>query len=176
MRRSLFALVLSACAAMARAGTFTTIEVIEYANVDGTSLLMDLRVPDDEALHPVIVYLHSGAWITGDRTGGPAIREASRGFAVASIDYRLAPKYTWPAQIEDCKAAVRWLRANAARYRLDPKRIAVFGTSAGGPLAARPGTTPDPPAVEGPSLGDPPLSRSVEAAIGFLRPPQLPTI
>ena len=176
MRRSLFALIVLACAAMARAGTFTTIEAIEFENVDGTSLLMDLRIPDDEALHPVIVYLHSGAWISGDRTGGPAIREAARGFAVASIDYRLAPQYTWPAQIEDCKTAVRWLRANAARYHLDPKRIGVFGTSAGGHLAAMLGTTANHPEFEGLQLGNPQFSSSVKAVIDFYGPTDLTKI
>ena len=78
-------------------GTFTTIEALEYANVDGKPLLLDLRIPDSPGPHPVIIYLHSGAWISGDRTGGPAIRQASRGYAVASIEYRLAPQYVWPA-------------------------------------------------------------------------------
>jgi acetyl esterase/lipase len=104
MSRSLIALVLFACATAASAGTFTTYPAIEYANAGGTSLQLDLRVPDGAGPHPVIVYLHSGAWITGDRTGGPALRQATRGYAVASIDYRLAPTWTWPSQIEDCKA------------------------------------------------------------------------
>src|SRR5260370_15377496 len=93
---------------------------------------------------PVILFLHSGAWITGERTGGPAIREAARGYAVASID-RLAPAYTWPAPLENCKTAVRWLRANATRYHLDPNRIAVLGASAGGHLGAMRATTSDRP-------------------------------
>ena len=134
---------------------------------------MDLRVPDDEGLHPVILYLHSGAWVTGDRTGGPVIRQASRGFAVASIDYRLAPQYTWPAQIEDCKTAVRWLRANAARYRLDPNRIGVFGTSAGGHLAAMLGTSANHPEFEAMELGNPQFSSAVSAVIDFYGPTDL---
>jgi len=134
---------------------------------------MDLRVPDNDGLHPVILYLHSGAWVTGDRTGGPAIREASRGYAVASIDYRLAPQYTWPAQIEDCKVAVRWLRANAAQYRLDPNRIGVFGTSAGGHLAAMLGTTANHPEFEAMELGNPQFSTAVSAVIDFYGPTDL---
>ena len=125
-------------------GTFRTIEAIEYSRPAGTPLLLDLRVPDDPGPHPVIIYLHSGAWITGDRTGGAAIRQASRGYAVASIDYRLAPRHTWPAQLDDVKAAIRWVRANAAQYGLDPDRIALFGASAGGHIAANLGTNPDP--------------------------------
>lgn len=141
-------------------GSFTTIEGIEYANVDGHPLLLDLRIPDGAGPFPVIVYLHSGAWITGDRTGGPAIRQASRGYAVASIDYRLAPQYVWPAQLDDCKAAVRWLRAHAQQYRLDPARVGVFGASAGGHLAAMLATTAD-------------ESSSVKAVVDFYGPTDL---
>jgi acetyl esterase/lipase len=118
-----------------------TLTTVEYAKPAGKSLLMDLRVPDGNGPFPVILFLHSGAWITGDRTGGPAIRQVSRGYAVASIDYRLAPQSTWPAQLDDCNEAIRWLRAHASQYRLDPDRIGVFGTSAGGHLAAVVGTT-----------------------------------
>ena len=160
-------------AAVARAGTFTTYSAIEYESVDGKPVLMDLRVPDDDGLHPVILYLHSGAWITGDRLGGPVIRQASRGYAVASIDYRLAPQYTWPAQIEDCKTAVRWLRANAARYRLDPNRIGVFGTSAGGHLAAMLGTTSNHPEFEAMELGNPQFSSAVSAVVDLYGPTDL---
>jgi len=91
MPRSLILILLLAAALEARAGTFTTFEALEYASPDGEALLMDLRVPDGAGPHPVIVYLHSGAWITGNRFGGPAVRQASRGYAVASIEYRLAP-------------------------------------------------------------------------------------
>jgi acetyl esterase/lipase len=154
-------------------GTFATYQSVEYANIGGKRLLLDLRVPDEPGLHPVILYLHSGAWISGDRTGGPAIRQASRGYAVASIDYRLAPQYTWPAQIEDCKAAVRWLRANAERYHLDPERIGVFGTSAGGHLAAMLGTTNDRSEFDGPELGNPQFSSRVKVVVDLYGPTDL---
>lgn len=122
---------------------------------------------------PVILFLHSGAWITGERTGGPAIREAARGYAVASIDYRLAPAYTWPAPLENCKTAVRWLRANATRYHLDPNRIAVFGASAGGHLGAMLATTSDRPEFEGLELGNPQFSSAVKAVVDFYGPTDL---
>jgi acetyl esterase/lipase len=154
-------------------GTFATIEGIEWANVGGKPLLMDLRVPDGPGPFPVILFLHSGAWITGDRTGGPAIRQASRGYAVASIDYELAPKSIWPAQIFDCKAAVRWLRANAAQYRLDPERVGVFGTSSGGHLAAVLGTSGGVAELEGPELGNPQFSSRVKAVVDFYGPTDL---
>ena len=175
----LFGLVVVATSALGQypptpgTGTFTTIEAIEYARVGADSLLLDLRIPDGPGPHPVIVYLHSGAWISGDRTGGPAIRQAARGYAVASIEYRFAPEYTWPAQIEDCKAAVRWLRANAARYNLDPERIGVFGTSAGGHLAAVLGTSGGVASLEGMHLGNPQFSSRVKAVVDFYGPTDL---
>jgi len=151
-------------------GSFSTIEGIEYARVGASPLLLDLRIPDGNGPFPVILFLHSGAWVTGDRTGGPAIRQASRGYAVASIDYPLAPQNVWPSQLEASKAAVRWLRANADRYHLDPDRIGVFGTSAGGHLAAMLGTTNDRPEFEGLSLGNPQFSSKVKVVVDMYGP------
>ena len=79
MRRALVLLFLLATPAFA--GAYSTIENIEYASPAGERLYLDLRIPAGAGPHPVIVYLHSGAWITGDRTGGPAIRQAARGYA-----------------------------------------------------------------------------------------------
>lgn len=172
MKRLLFVIALFAATA-ASAGTFTTYEAIEYASPGGQPLLMDLRVPDGKGPHPVILYLHSGAWITGDRTGGPAIRQAARGYAVASIDYRLAPQHIWPAQIEDAKAAVRWLRANAARFALDPNRIGVFGASAGGHIASILGTSGGVASLEGTELGNPQFSSRVKVVVDFYGPTDL---
>ncbi|HEV7920730.1 MAG TPA: alpha/beta hydrolase [Thermoanaerobaculia bacterium] len=181
MKRALAAVALLLLATSAFAGnpptpgtgTFTTIEALEFANVDGKPLLLDLRIPDGPGPFPLIVYLHSGAWISGDRSGGPAIRQAARGYAVASIDYRLAPQYVWPAQLEDCKAAVRWLRAHAAQYRLDPARVGVFGTSSGGHLAAMLATTNGRPEFEGAYLGNPDQSSSVKAVVDLYGPTDL---
>jgi acetyl esterase/lipase len=152
---------------------FTTIEGIEYANAGGKALLLDLRVPDGSGPYPAIIYLHSGAWISGDRTGGPAVRQASRGYVVASIDYPLAPQFVWPSQIEACKAAVRWLRANAARFHIDSDRIGVFGTSAGGHLAAVLGTSGGEASLEGMKLGNPQFSSRVKAVVDFYGPSDL---
>jgi acetyl esterase/lipase len=140
---SLWCAVLLLLALPAFAGTFTTYNAIEYTRAGNQPMLLDLRVPDGAGRWPVIVYLHSGAWITGDRSGGPAIREAERDYAVVSIDYPLAPQNIWPSQLDASKAAVRWVRANADLYHLDPNRIAAFGTSAGGHLAAMLGTDGD---------------------------------
>ena len=173
MPRTLVALLILCAATPAVAGTFTTYEAIEYASPAGQSLLMDLRVPDGPGPHPVILYLHSGAWITGDRFGGPALRQATRGYAVASIDYRLAPRHIWPAQIEDAKAAVRWLRANASRFHLDPARIGVFGASAGGHIGSILGTSAGVAALEGMELGNAQFSSRVRAVVDLFGPTDL---
>jgi len=90
---------------------------------------------------PLIVWVHGGAWQSGDKKSCPAIRFVQKGYAVASINYRLSQHAIFPAQIEDCKAAVRWLRANAKQYNLDPNRFGAWGASAGGHLVALLGTT-----------------------------------
>ena len=154
-------------------GTFTVLGDLEYARVANTSLKLDLYLPDSPGPHPVILWLHAGAWITGDRTGGPAIRQARRGYAVASIDYRLAPDFVFPAQIDDCKAAVRWLRANAATYHLDPERVGVFGASAGGHLAALLGTSGGVSSLEDLAMGNPQYSSRVQAVVDFYGPSDL---
>ena len=92
---------------------------------------------------PLIIWVHGGAWMGGDKTGCPAVRFVQRGYAVASINYRFSQHATFPAQIEDSKAAVRWLRANADKYNLDTKRFGAWGASAGGHLVALLGTTGD---------------------------------
>lgn len=171
MRR--FLIVLLLLAAPLAAQSYSIVPNLEYANVAGTSMQLDLRIPDGPGPFPVIVYLHSGAWITGDRTGGPAIRQATRGYAVASIDYPLAPQFIWPTQIEACKAAVRWVRANAARFHLDPSRVGAFGTSAGGHLAAMLGTSGGEASLEGLELGNAQFSSRVRAVVDFYGPTDL---
>jgi acetyl esterase/lipase len=90
---------------------------------------------------PVIVWVHGGAWLAGSKDHCPAASFVPRGYAVASINYRLSQHAKFPAQIEDCKAALRWLRANAKKYNLDPERFGVWGASAGGHLVALLGTS-----------------------------------
>jgi acetyl esterase/lipase len=90
---------------------------------------------------PVVVWIHGGAWEGGSKAASPAVPLASRGFVVASIGYRLSQAAPFPAQIQDVKAAIRWLRGHASDYRIDPDRIGVWGISAGGHLAALLGTS-----------------------------------
>ncbi|MEP6601687.1 MAG: alpha/beta hydrolase [Nitrospirota bacterium] len=127
-----------------------TIPNLVYKNTNGRQLLLDLYLPAEASgAVPVIIYLHGGGWEQGSRHQCPAFGLIPEGFAVASIDYRLSREAPFPAQIEDCKAAVRWLRANASKYNLDPDRFGVWGTSAGGHLAALLGTSGGAQELEG---------------------------
>lgn len=90
---------------------------------------------------PLIVWIHGGSWRYGDKVDTPALFFAKQGFAVASLNYRLTDKARFPAQIEDCKAAVRWLRAHAQEHNIDPDKVGAFGMSAGGHLVALLGVT-----------------------------------
>ena len=120
---------------------------IPYANTDNPRQKLDLLLPKNATENgtlPVIVYIHGGAWLAGDRVFGHDRLSAyvsSGKYAGVSIGYRLSREAKWPAQIHDCKAAIRWIRANADKYRLDPDRIGVIGDSAGGHLAAMLGTS-----------------------------------
>ena len=102
---------------------------------------LDLYLPEGERSLPLIVWIHGGAFRLGDKGDGVPLEYVEQGYAVASINYRLSQHALYPAQIEDCKAAVRWLRAYAAQYGLDPQRVVAWGPSAGGHLAAMLGVT-----------------------------------
>lgn len=131
---------------------------VSYAETTNPRQMLDLLLPENASTSqplPIIVFIHGGGWRNGDKR--MAWRRLTRfvqtgNYAAASINYRLIDEATWPAQIHDCKAAIRWIRGNAARYNVDPSRIAVMGTSAGGHLVAVLGTTAGNPEIDG-SLG-----------------------
>ncbi len=103
---------------------------------------LDLYLPaEDGAAHPLVVWIHGGGWEGGNKDGCPARPLVARGYAVASLNYRLSQHAIYPAQIEDCKAAIRWLRTHAAEHGIDRERVGVWGASAGGHLVALLGTT-----------------------------------
>src|SRR5262249_12029455 len=116
-----------------------------YAKVGkDRELKLDLYVPEKaEGKLPLVVWIHGGGWRGGTKTGTPAGGLAMAGFVVASVEYRLSGEAQFPAQIEDCKAAIRWLRANAEKHHIDPHRVGVWGGSAGGHLVALLGTAGD---------------------------------
>jgi alpha-L-fucosidase 2 len=117
---------------------------IEYGTAAGVSLRLDASVPDGPGPHPAVILVHGGGWSGGDKDGGPKkglmapMHEplSTAGFAWFSINYRLTPKFRHPAAVEDVETAIRWLKAHAAEYRIDPRRIALSGESAGGHLVA----------------------------------------
>ncbi len=123
---------------------------IVYRTVDGQVLKLDLFRPKNVGhAVPLVVWIHSGGWSRGRKERTPATVLVNDRYAVASIEYRLTGKAPFPAQIEDCKAAVRWIRANASKYNLDPEHIGVWGHSSGGHLAALLGTSGENPELEG---------------------------
>jgi acetyl esterase/lipase len=146
----------------------TLLPGLEYGRAGDEPLLLDLIAPSEPAdtPRPATIWLHGGGWYAGGREAGPTYwcaLLAAHGFVTASVDYRLSGDATFPAQIHDVKAAIRWLRANAGRYAIDPNRIGIWGHSAGGHLAALAAVTGDLPELEGDS-GSPSASSSVQAA------------
>jgi acetyl esterase/lipase len=119
----------------------TTHRDLAYVSGGHPRQTLDLYLPAATAPLPLIIWIHGGAFRMGSKADDVPTDYLALGYAVASINYRLSQHALFPAQIEDCKAAVRWLRANAARYHLDPARFAAWGSSAGGHLAAMLGTT-----------------------------------
>src|SRR5207249_346098 len=119
---------------------------IEYANADGQHLQLNLARPKTgDGPFPAVICIHGGGFRAGKREGydGLCLRLAQNGYVAMTVSYRLAPKYRFPAAVHDVKAAVRWARANAGKYHLDPARIGVTGGSAGGHLAQFLGVTSD---------------------------------
>lgn len=114
---------------------------LEYVPGGGRAQSLDLYLPEHaDGPLPLVVWIHGGAWSAGSKDRNAALPLMREGFATASVEYRFSQQAVFPAQIEDCKAAIRFLRANAAQYGLDPARIGVWGSSAGGHLVAMLGT------------------------------------
>lgn len=129
------------------------IDNIIYGNAGGTPLILELARPKSisKTPRPAVVFIHGGAWSSADRTNGTplVLLLAQHGFVAVSIDYRLSGAAGFPSQLEDGKCAVRFLRAHASAYGVDPGRIGVMGGSAGGHLAALAGLTGDEKLLEG---------------------------
>ncbi|MBN1103171.1 MAG: alpha/beta hydrolase [Deltaproteobacteria bacterium] len=126
---------------------------------------LDVYVPETgKGPFPLIVWIHGGAWKHGSKERCPPLPWSGKGYVVASINYRLSQDAKFPAQIKDCKAAIRWLRVHARKFKIDPTRIAVWGGSAGGHLASLVGTAGD---VEDWDPGYDPASSQVQAVIDW---------
>lgn len=148
---------------------------VTYATARGyRPLLLDLHVPDrTDGPMPCVVWVHGGGWRDGDRRFPPEEWKedlfaacVASGLAVATVDYRLSGEASFPAQLHDVKAAIRYLRDNADRYGIDPDRFGVWGESAGGHLAALVGLTADRRELEG-DLGVTGPSSAVAAVVSF---------
>lgn len=148
---------------------FTVIEKgVQYGEADGKPLLLDLAYPTETPgmpapeKMPAVIDVHGGGWTLGERDIGRGLMLPLNGFFYASIDYRLSQEAKFPAQIHDVKAAIRWLRAHADHYNVDPDRIGLRGGSAGGHLISLAGVTGDQPELEG-DCGWPGYSTVVQA-------------
>lgn len=139
---------------------------IEYANPDDQHVQLNLARPNTDGVHPCVLCIHGGGFRAGSRDSYNAqiIRLADKGYVAVTISYRLAPKYPFPAAVHDTKAAVRWLRANAKKYGIDPDRIGVTGGSAGGTLAQMLGVTAGVKEFEG-AGGNPEQSSAVKCVV-----------
>jgi acetyl esterase/lipase len=146
---------------------------VEYA-AQSQSQKLDIYIPDEgEGPFPVILSIHGGAFKSGDKGDGqvtPMLKGLKRGYAVVSINYRLSGEAIFPAQIYDVKAAVRWVRANAKQYKLNPDRIAAWGGSAGGHLSSLVGTSGNVKELEDLSQGNADKSSRVQAVVDWFGP------
>lgn len=150
---------------------------IEYGRVGDYSLQLDVYRPESlDKPVPGLIFIHGGAWAGGDRSMYHcyAMRFAKEGYVAATIEYRLVQEAKFPAAVEDCKCAVRWMRANAESLHVDPGRIAVIGGSAGGHLALLVGYSPDVPEFEG-TCGHEGVSSAVAAVVDIYGPYDLTT-
>lgn len=161
---------------------FTITRDIPYAGNDNPRQALDLFLPKKaktEKPLPVIAFIHGGAWRAGNKSFGlkrltPFVETGQ--YAGVSIAYRLTGEAIWPAQIHDCKAAIRWIHANAKQHNLDPNNIAVWGTSAGGHLVAMLGTSGDVEALEGEIGKHLDQSSRVDCVVNFFGPSELLTM
>ena len=155
---ALAAVVLLAAAAPADPPAAPAVKVtrgVTFATHGGEALQLDLAAPAAGGPYPAVVLFHGGAWRLGTRAQIGWVIEAlaAQGYVVASASYRLAPKHQFPAQLDDVRAAVRFVRANAKTYNADPEKVAVGGFSAGAHLAMLAAFDPRPPAPDAPGLG-----------------------
>jgi acetyl esterase/lipase len=143
---------------------------IEFSNVAGQHLQLDLAQPKGAGPFPAILCIHGGGFRAGKRESydGLCLTLAQKGYVAVTITYRLAPSFPFPAAVQDSKAAVRWLRANASKYNIDPKRIGVTGGSAGGHLAQFLGVTAGVQEFEG--EGNLEQSSAVQCVVNYYGP------
>ncbi len=178
--RSLPVLILLSAAAWAAIPTAPPdakhINDVVYAKAGSRELHLDLVLPASITKPlPCVVWIHGGGWRKGTHKANRAAWLAGHGYVVASVEYRLTDEAVFPAQIQDCKAAIRFLRANSKDYGIDPDRIGVWGSSAGGHLVALLGTSGGVKELEG-DYGSVGQSSRVQAVCDFFGPTDLTVI
>jgi acetyl esterase/lipase len=144
---------------------------IPYVENGHRNQVLDIYLPEklSEKPLPLMIWIHGGAWMGGNQANPPVMFLVSKGFALASIQHRMSSDAKWPAQSYDCKAAVRFLRANAAKYNFDPDHFGIGGDSSGGHLAAFMGTSGDVKEIEG-DLGSNGVSSRIQAVVDWFGP------
>lgn len=158
-----------------------TVPDIAYADTVNPRQTLDLILPKNPKADklPIIVYIHGGAWRAGHKKGGHRQLQrfvSSGNYAGVTVAYRLSQEAVWPAQIHDCKAAIRWIRAHADDYGLNASKLAVWGTSAGGHLVSMLGTSADVDALEGTLGKHQDQSTRVTCVANYFGPSQLLTM
>lgn len=169
--RCVLTLLLFVSGTLGRADDVILEQGVEYSRPGDMGLLLNIARPKAANRAPAILCIHGGGFRAGKRESWDARcqKMAERGYVAATVTYRLAPQHPFPAAIHDVKAAVRWLRANADRYHIDPERIGVVGDSAGGHLAQFLGVTEGRPEFEG-TGGAPDQSSRVSCVVNFYGP------
>jgi acetyl esterase/lipase len=171
-KQMLVVLVLVLAAAAALGKDVPVQKNIVYGRAGGVELKLDLATPaPTPAPVPAVLCVHGGGWSGGSKDGYTDILKqfAAHGYVAAAVEYRFVPQYPWPAQIEDVKCAVRWLRAHAKELNLDPDRIAAMGDSAGGHLSLMLGLMDPKDDLEGDG-GNPGFSSKVQAVVNKYGP------
>lgn len=143
---------------------------ILFASPGGHDLMLDIHLPADKQTPRLVMHIHGGGWVGGDRKRNRALWLAEYGYAVASIEYRMSHEGIFPTQIHDCKGALRWLRARADHYGYDASKVVVTGTSAGGHLAALMGSSGGVDELEGDTGGHHNQSSSVQGVMNYYGP------
>ncbi len=157
------------------AGDFVTLTDVPYTKVDGVELKLDVMSPQGEkGPLPAVVVIHGGAWRAGNKKDCRFIMPdfVRRGYVAISPQYRFCPRNTFPAQVEDVKAAVRWVKSHAKEYNIDPEHMGAIGFSAGGHLALMLGLTGPADGLEGKASAGAPDSR-VKAVVNYFGPTDL---
>jgi acetyl esterase/lipase len=170
VRLTALAWAMFACVAGAAEPDFRLLKDIDYARIGEVTLKLNLHLPAGSTRAPIIVWIHGGGWEKGAKEHNPFTGLVKHGFAVASVQYRLTDVAAFPAQIHDCKGAIRWLRGNASKYGYSADRIGAAGISAGGHLTALLATTADVKELEGQTAGWYDQSSRIQAALDICGP------